>query len=56
MDYPAFTQDEWLFVLSLRRSHIEVDHEGKLKIVYDESPELAAKRLHDAYRAREASE
>jgi len=44
---PAFNQSDWLFVIGLRRAHIEVTHDGRLAIKFDESPGYAAKTLRD---------
>ena len=44
---PAYNQSDWLFVIGLRRAHIEVTHDGRLQIKFEESVDFAAKRLRD---------
>lgn len=43
----AFNQSDWHFVIQARRAHIEVTHDGRLVIKFEESAEYAAKQLRD---------
>jgi len=45
--HQAYNQDDWLFVIGLRRAHIEITYDGRLEIKFEESAESVAKKLRD---------